>query len=347
MPIVDKTDNDQFQILALSGGGYRGLYTAQLIALIEDHTGELFGSHFDLICGTSIGGILALALATREISAKTMVDKLQDIGSTLFHPIQSPSHFNLIDKKIWNSTGLTRKRGIFSAKHDNVPLQEALEDIFKDLRIKDLKTRALIPTVNWTKGGPQFFKTPHHLSFTQDRTKRLVDVAMATSAAPIYLPNYCFDNKIYVDGGLVGNAPGMFGVHETETFIRPEEQVDMRLLSMGALSSQNTANQSDPLSKGIAQWKDGLFDLMVACQEQTANYMLAQKLGSNYHMVDELLSKNHDKVVALDNASKAATETLLGIAENTFQSEIAQKDLLNFLIHHAPDIDFKHLENAA
>jgi patatin-like phospholipase/acyl hydrolase len=340
-------NKEPFHILALSGGGYRGLFTAKLIMQIEEHTDKLFGSHFDLICGTSIGGVLALALATREITARDMVDKLKEVGPKLFKPIQKPGYSDLIDRIVWNKMGFTRERGVFKAKHENIPLQEVLEEIFEDRRISDLKTRILIPTVNWTKGGPQFFKTPHHPTFTQDHKKRLVDVAMATSAAPVYLPNYCFDDNIYVDGGLVGNAPGILGVHETEVFISSNREKDIHLLSIGALSSQNTANQSEPLSKGIAQWKGGLFDIMVACQEQTSHYMLQQKLGTNYHMIDELLSKSQDDVVALDKASKAATETLLGIAGNTFQREIARKELQYFLDYQAHDINFSNPEDDA
>ncbi len=71
------TSDEQFHILALSGGGYKGLYTSRFIEQVEGRTGIPFGSHFDLICGTSIGGILALALATRDISAATVVEVLK------------------------------------------------------------------------------------------------------------------------------------------------------------------------------------------------------------------------------------------------------------------------------
>ena len=74
---------DCCQVLALSGGGYRGLYTAKLISLIEKHTGRPFASHFDLIAGTSIGGILALALAC-EIPAERMVELFEKHGSAIF-----------------------------------------------------------------------------------------------------------------------------------------------------------------------------------------------------------------------------------------------------------------------
>src|SRR5262249_38669774 len=73
----------RFQILALSGGGFQGLYTAQVIADLEEHSGKPFASYFDLIAGTSVGGILALALAL-EIPAARIVTLFEKNGPMIF-----------------------------------------------------------------------------------------------------------------------------------------------------------------------------------------------------------------------------------------------------------------------
>lgn len=337
----DSGQTQPFHILALSGGGYKGLYTADFIAKVEAHTSKPFGSHFDLICGTSIGGILALALATREISADMLVKLLLETGGDLFSPISSPSMPNFIDRSIFRRTGFTLKRGIKSSKHSSEVLKKALVGLFGELKIKDLKTRVLIPTANWSKGGPQFFKTPHNLEkFVLDKDRLLVDVAMATSAAPIYLPNYRFENQIYVDGGIVGNAPGYFGVHEAEHSIPGAQDLEHKLLSIGALSSKVTADQNLRLDKGILQWKEGLFDFMMACQEQTVNFMLEQKMKERYYMIDVTPGPDQDKNVALDKADNAATETLQALAGVSFQREISQPELKRYLVHDAPNLDF-------
>ncbi|MFW2374570.1 MAG: CBASS cGAMP-activated phospholipase [Gammaproteobacteria bacterium] len=340
-----------FHILALSGGGYKGLYTAQVIAQIEERTGKPFGSHFDLICGTSVGGLIALALATREIPALNIVKTLQDAGPRIFSPIELPKRKLLAtpktmarveaDRLIYKKSGFTLNRGVTAAKHNSAPLKDALVTIFGDRKIEDLKTRVLIPSANWTKGGPQFFKTPHNPMFTLDKKRTLVDVAMATSAAPIYLPNYEFEHQVYIDGGIVGNAPGIFGVHEAEHAIDADVEKDIRLLSIGALSSKTTANQSETLDKGLAQWNSRIFDFMMACQEQTANFMMKQKMGNHYYMIDISTSADQDKVVALDKADVSATNTLLGLAKISFQDEIAKEPLNTHLDHQAPDLCFK------
>lgn len=346
----EESIKDAFHILALSGGGYKGLFTAQIIAQIEERTGKPFGSHFDLICGTSIGGIIALALATREISAQEVVASLTEVGPKIFTPITIPSFElgwpktmgkSIADKKIFEQSGFSFNRGIEAAKHDNKNLKDILQKLFENRKIEDLKTRVLIPTANWTKGAPQFFKTPHNPKFTVDKKYSLVDIAMATSAAPIYLPNYQFENQVYVDGGIVGNAPGIFGVHEAENFIYEANDKEHYLLSIGALSSKITANQSETLDKGLIQWNSQLFDFMMACQEQTADFMLKQKLGERYHMVDETTSAEQDKVVALDKANKASTDTLVGLAKIIFQKEISKQELNNYIAQQTPDLNFK------
>ena len=75
--------NNRFNILSLPGGGYRGLYTARIMADFEDQFGKPIGQSFDLIAGTSIGGILALA-AAYEVPMSTVVDLFQDHGKKIF-----------------------------------------------------------------------------------------------------------------------------------------------------------------------------------------------------------------------------------------------------------------------
>ncbi len=347
MDTNNQNSDSEFQILALSGGGYKGLYTASIIARIEEMSSRGFGDHFDLICGTSVGGILALALATRDISAKRIVNLLQEVGPKLFTPINRPkrvisSPSSWIDPNIYDLSGFTINRGLRSAKHGNSELKKALQSVFEDRKISDLKTRVLIPTANWTKGAPQFFKTPHHENFKLDANRLIVDIAMATSAAPIYLPNYEFESQVFVDGGLVGNAPGFFGVHEAENSIKYAEGKDLRLLSIGALSSKVTADQSQTLDKGLLEWKSNLFDFMMACQERTTHYMLTQKMGERYLIVDEIMSAEQDKVVALDKADEPACKTLLGLSGVSFQKIISSGSFNKFIAYSAPDVDFKN-----
>ncbi len=192
------TDIPTFHVLALSGGGYRGLYTATVLAELEKAMGRPIASHFDLICGTSAGGMLALGLAA-EIPAQELKELFEKEGNRIF-----------------GSRSLARRIFGFwlKAKHDSIGLREVLTERFQETMIGDLKHRLLVPTVNYSTGRGQFFKTPHHKSFELDHRMKLVDVALATAAAPVYFPLARNERGVFADGGLVGNAPGLFGLHE-------------------------------------------------------------------------------------------------------------------------------------
>jgi patatin-like phospholipase/acyl hydrolase len=329
-------ETSRFQILALSGGGYKGLYTATIIADFEEHTGCPFASHFDLLSGTSIGGILTLALASK-IPAKQIVELLKSHGESIFTPLPDQPFYRPLKKKLRSWTGFDTDRGLKKAKHSNVALKKLLIELFDKRTIGDLEHRVLIPAVNWTKGGPQFFKTPHHPRFTRDKTLSLVDVAMATSAAPIFLPNYVIKGQVYVDGGLVGNAPGLFALHEAETNLPAAKNSEIFLLSIGALSAKVTANQEQSVDRGLLDWGENLISLMMASQEGVTDFMLKQKLGDhNYHKIDEFLSPEQSKTINLDITTQGATEALEGLGNASAQTASGNEFVSNILNHTAP-----------
>jgi patatin-like phospholipase/acyl hydrolase len=89
-----------YHVLALSGGGYRGLYTATVLAELETALGRPIASHFDLICGTSAGGMLALGLAA-EIPAHELKALFEEQGSRIFGCRSLPTAASgiLVDRK--------------------------------------------------------------------------------------------------------------------------------------------------------------------------------------------------------------------------------------------------------
>jgi predicted acylesterase/phospholipase RssA len=195
-----------FHVLALSGGGFRGLYTATVLKHLEAQLGAPLASRFDLICGTSAGGLLALGVAA-EIPAAGLQAMFQEHGGRIFN----------------SRGGLRRLLGGLkvAAKHSPDGLRGVLEEMFGELTIGDLKHRVLIPSVNYSKGSGQFFKTPHAPQFSQDHVHKLVDVGMATAAAPTYFPLHQIGEEgVFADGGLVGNSPGLFGLHEAHHVLK-------------------------------------------------------------------------------------------------------------------------------
>ena len=200
------TAHAQFNILSLSGGGFRGLFTAQALHELEERAGKPIGQCFDLICGTSIGGLIALAIGL-EKPMSDVITLMEEHGEKIFPK-----------RRTWNvptpcgTLPLPVSGRMCRAKYSNEALKSAVDSFFDGARIGDSHHPLVIPTVNYSTGNPQMFKTAHHKDLTYDYRLKMSDVAMATSAAPFYFPIYEFEGDCYVDGGLVGNNPAFFGI---------------------------------------------------------------------------------------------------------------------------------------
>lgn len=325
-------EDDSGQILALSGGGYRGLYTAKLIALLEEKTGQPFARHFDLLAGTSIGGILALALAC-EVSATKIVRLFEDEGDTIFK---------------------LRSWGISKSKYSPEPLKRLLskEDMFGDRTLADCRHAVVVPAVNYTTGNPQMFKTAHDRRLWADNTKTLVDVALATSAAPIYFPRHVINNSQYVDGGLVANAPGIVALHEAERYLGLSQK-RVRLLSIGTMSPRDVVDPSANRAGGLRDWGRGaflktkkmterLFALTISSNETLVHYMLEHRLGDRYRRVDEDLSGVPAALLGLDNTGPAERELMMGRAIQKAQSLLGDDAFRPWLEYRAKPRTFYH-----
>lgn len=324
------SDIPTYHVLALSGGGYRGLYTATVLAELEAVLGRPIATHFDLICGTSAGGMLALGLAA-EIPAIELKDLFEGQGNRIF-----------------GCRSLARRLIGFwlTAKHDSAGLHDVLLKRFKDATIGSLKHRVLVPAVNYSTGRGQFFKTPHHPSFQMDHRMKIVDVALATAAAPVYFPLARNHRGVFADGGLVGNAPGLFGLHEVNTFIAPDEKKLVRVLSIGTMTIGATVRGDASLDRGFGKWRGGLFDLVISAQESSVDYMLRQSLGNNYYLIDDKATPDQSKDVrALDRVSIGATNTLKDRGNHAAQRALGDPLFQPFRAHKAGAPTFYHGPN--
>ena len=312
---------NRFNILALSGGGFRGLYTATVLERLEKQAGKPIARCFDLICGTSIGGIMAMALAL-EKPAHDIVSMIEKHGPEIFYG----------------------RKGLLSclckAKYSNRQLKRMVDGLFGNHILADSPHRLLIPAVNYSAGKPQFFKTSHNERLQEDHKRRMSDVAMATSAAPVFFPVYKSEdtNSCYVDGGLVGNAPGLFGVHEARYFCDQAIE-DIHLLSIGTMGGEFRIDSSKTLNKGIVGWREKLFLLTISAQEKTADFMLRHQLDHRYHLIDELPTSEQEKNIGLDMTSKAAIQTLKSMGEESAKKFIGEPVVTDFLSHTAESFD--------
>lgn len=317
-------NQSNFKILSLSGGGYRGLYTAEVLKELENHlksknTDDCIANYFNLITGTSIGGIIALALAY-EIPAEDITKIFDEKGQTIF---TKQSKFNV--------------GGIFKAKYNSDILKNILLDWFGDALIGDLKHPVVIPSINYTTGSPVVFKTPHHKDFKQDWRRKIVDVALATSAAPTYFKRHRIGNSEYIDGGLFANNPSLIGLHEADRFFECLIK-EVKILSIGTLSSKKTINPETNKKGGLTDWGEGKFyeaaqnimDITLSSQQLFLDQIVRHRIGNNLVVIDNILTESSSSYVGLDKAADSAKEILKGNAEESSKVALGKTEVLAF-----------------
>jgi predicted acylesterase/phospholipase RssA len=315
----------EFRVLALSGGGYLGVYTAALLARLEERVGEPLGRRFDQIAGTSVGGILAVGLAY-ELPMRLMLQLFLEKGEQVFSPRALPrgAVSRLID--------LTRS--VLGPKYDGLALRAALQQHLGDARLGQALHHLVIPAVNVTHCQTKVFKTPHAVQSRGDERVRAVDVAMATSAAPAYFPMVPIDGQLYADGGLFSVAPDQVALHEAEHFMGVDGRaVRMLSLGTGTLGYQPAEGFND--DAGAVGWlSDGrLLLTLISVQQQHVQAMMEDRLGKRYLRLDAPWPAQGG--LGIDVATPASAKTLVQMADDTLQG-VNGRQLDRFLGERAP-----------
>lgn len=324
-----------FRVLCIDGGGMRGLYTATLLSTLAYRFDSRFskespdiGKAFDLICGTSTGAILACGLA-----AGIPINKIQslyiDNGDKIFVD-SMPSEKRVLSFLGWVCKYI-RKPSANASK-----LREVLLATFGTMTIKELYEKRgialCVPSVNAATYKAWVFKTPHNQGKHRDNNYTLVDVCMASAAAPIFFPVAQFNNpddsKIrdnFVDGGLWANNPSLIGLIEALGMIDlKNHQLD--ILSVGTCDRPS----GDPYSIenpnwGLLNWRGGVNIVEMSLSSQSFGYTNAtnflcsslNKLGLVSRFVRlEQTNKSPEQYSAIniDRADKVAIQTLNELA---------------------------------
>jgi len=225
------TASQKKKILAIDGGGVKGAFAAAFLATIEDATGNRVADHFDLIAGTSTGGIIALGLGL-GLSAREVLRFYEEHGRRVFgQPRKGTSVLSRV-MSLARRQG-RRARRLFGPAYDPLALREALEGAFGRKLLGDSSVRLVIPAYSIATRSVYVFKTAHHQRLELDHKQKAVDVALATAAAPTYFPAHAFaDGALLVDGGIWANNPTGIAAVEAVSVLGWRGE-DLRMLSLG------------------------------------------------------------------------------------------------------------------
>lgn len=297
------------RVLSLSGGGYRGLFTAALIRALEARLGPdparptPFGQRFDLIAGTSIGGILATALSCRATGAALQA-LLQRRGSSIFPPM--------------HLRGLRKLLG--RAPYDPQRLRSAICELLPDAEQQLLGEHApalLLTTVNWTTSKLQLLGSRPTLGQRDQLGLTLMDAMLATSAAPAHFPVHSFQHHRFVDGGLAANAPDL---HALQCAQQMYPGAEVHMLSIGTANPLHGRDPSAVPGRGL-MWAGPVIELVTSAQEVLAVQECAARMGTHrYLRLNMPPSSAQQKQLDFDVADQTSTDLLLSLADDCLAS---------------------------
>ena len=280
-----------FHILALDGGGTRGIYSAQVLASIEQVNGVPIREQFDLIAGTSTGSIVAGAIVAGVPMAKIV---------ELFRT-ESPRIF----RKRWFSWFHLR------SKYPRHPLGQVIEAYLPDMTLGEISTPLMITSSDISTGGVHVFKSRYLKDlgepYVRDANVSLRDAILASCSAPTYFDPVPVGDFLLADGGLWANNPSIIAL--TEAVSKFRQSVDqVRILSIGTGHSVNlyTEHRLWGLLTGWGRQK--LVSYVLRLQSDASANMAKLLLSGRYLRIDpEIEPWGLDNIKHLDSMKALAT----------------------------------------
>jgi predicted acylesterase/phospholipase RssA len=345
------SDPNTIRVLSLDGGGVRGYLSLKFLQKIIQQWGinssELW-KHFDVIAGTSIGGIQALGYAhglSPELLEPFFLEKSKRIFTTRNVPVGCDA---LLDS---NRPNLAQKIALIltndpfykspcapdagnSNYGDNI-LEQTLVDNFGTNTLNNLKTTVLIPSYEKDTSKYLFFSN-HNDPMFKGQNELIVNVARATSAAPVYLPKYSFNSHDYIDGGIYQNNPADVALSLAKA-IKPLAN-RFCVLSLGTGIGEigfdtPTTEQLGTSDSAIADIF-ALFDIASTGGQESVDFNLKLKSKRTleqlyYYRFQPMLDLNID--TELDNSDVSFLNYMADTANTVFNSDI--DNITNFIGH--------------
>ncbi len=298
LPRDQRRSRHERHLLALTGGGYRGLFTAEILATAEAAGDKPLVSRFDMIAGTSIGGILAIGLAC-GVPGRDLSAFVREHGPAIFRP--RPLSIAGFAGTRYGSDGLRRA------------IEAVLGRQLSRRPFADIPVPLLVVAVHESTSTPHLFRTDLASGGQGDQVTTL-DVALATSAAPTYFPPHRIGDRVYVDGGLVANAPDL--VLLTEAMRRFGCGLsECHLLSIGTAGAPRAGSVEGAPGKFGWVARHALVDLIMSAQEALAIEQAQRLHPGSFLRIDERTARP----IGLDDVSRTSTERLIALAKQAIQ----------------------------
>jgi uncharacterized protein len=298
------------RVLAIDGGGIRGLIPALVLAELERRAGRRVFELFDLIAGTSTGGIIACALCAPDpLPASEVVKLYEEEGPEIF------------DRSLFQR--IRSADGLLDEKYDDAALDRALERFLGHKRLAETNPDLIVPTYDTALPGPYFFKTTKARDTPASDDFPLSLVARATSAAPTYFEAVEAGDRALVDGGVFAANPAMSAFAEVLNLEEVSPR-DVVLLSLGTGERTERHSFDEIKDWGLAKWARPILNVVFDGVSDAVNYQLERVLtGERYWRLQAELTLASDD---LDDASDDNLARLRRQAEELIRARTADLD---------------------
>jgi patatin-like phospholipase/acyl hydrolase len=313
------------RILSIDGGGLRGIVPLLILKEIEKETGKKIHELFDLIVGTSTGGIITCGLTCTKDGKNPLVtiDQLIELYTTKGNEIfpYSKNIFSKIGKGI---------NSVFNPKFKPNGLERLLEQYFADYTLLNTLKPIIVTSYDIKNNEVIMFKS-RKAKDNSTYNAKLKDICRATSAAPTYLPSYemYFDtkNRVLVDGGVYINNPALAGVADLikSSGVNIE---DVECLSLGTGAHSETFGIKSE-GWGMVNWVKPITTVMMQASSKSVVYECEQFL-SKYHRVQVTI--DDEKKSDMSDSRPETTNYIIDITNNqVVKNKSEMKKIINFL----------------
>jgi hypothetical protein len=271
----DEPHQRAIRVLAIDGGGVRGLLPAMVLAEIEERTGRRLADLFDVVAGTSTGAVLAVGLAVPGDTPGVPRWKAED-GVEIYKG-RLPEVF---DRSGWQT--VAAMGGLLHERYDEQPLEKMLQHYFGDYKLSEALTDVVVPAYDLANNDVLLFDS------VAAKADPALDLPMravvrGATAAPTYFepeaigPPVTVGDHLLVDGGLFANNPATCAFMQVQ---RRHLGSDVVMVSLGTGAATHGFQRGEVKSWGLAHWARPLFNIVLDGVSQATDHHMRSLLGN-------------------------------------------------------------------
>jgi predicted acylesterase/phospholipase RssA len=325
-------ERKQYTVLTIDGGGIRGIIPAGVLQDIEERTGRRVCELFDMVSGTSTGGIIALGLAKPRNGTREPANRAADLLQLYME--QGPELFPHSETR-----DISTLHGMKRPRYPHEPLETLCKQRFEDTMLSDALIEVVVPSYDLSMPGPFFFKRCYTRQ-DHDWDVEMWRVARATSAAPTYFEPACLaefkdeGEHALVDGGVYANNPTV-AAYSDATQVWPEAEIHVVSIGTGHPPQGTTAEGRIPVAYaharhwGLFDWALPMLDVVLDGVAKAVEWQMERLCETHgalhYHRLQSPLpTASH----AMDDASEGNLGRLLADAETLVREQSASLDAI-------------------